>query len=198
MTSSSPLLSVVIPVRNGADTLDEQLAALAVAAAHVGEIEVVVSDNGSVDDTAEVALRHCGELDLRVIDSGDAVGINHARNRGVREARGAWIVLCDADDVVDDEWLAAIVKAFDGGHDLVAGPIDYVRLNESYVRSWRGAQRATPATMFAFLPSGHGANVGFTRVLFDRLPGRWQDRLFQEPASISDLFQLQESPLLFL
>lgn len=165
------LLSIVIPVRDGGDTLDEQLVALAAAAAQVGDIEVIVSDNGSLDDTLAVVRRHMGALDLRVVDSGDAVGINHARNCGVRVARGERIILCDADDVVGDDWLVAIVEAFDEGHDLVGGPIDYVRLNTPEVRAWRGAQRAAPATMLDFLPSGHGANLGFTRALFDRLEG---------------------------
>ena len=65
--------------------------------------------------------------------------------------------------------------AFVAGHELVAGPIDYVRLNSRDVRAWRGADRASTAVVLGFLRAGHGANMGFTRSLFERIDGFDED-----------------------
>lgn len=164
-------MTVVIPVRNGASTLDAQLAALVAAEPPVGPLEVIVADNGSTDATADVARARVEQLPLRVVDASARRGINYARNRGVLSSNHTRIVLCDSDDVVDLGWLTAMERAFDAGHDLIGGPIDYVRLNPTRVRAWRGAQRASVGPFLDFLPSAHGANLGFTREVFDRVGG---------------------------
>jgi glycosyltransferase involved in cell wall biosynthesis len=164
-------MSVVIPVRNAATTLDEQLTALAAADPPAGPVEIVVVDNGSTDASVEVALAHAGALRLRVVDASDRPGANHARNHGVLSSRHSRILMCDADDMVDRGWLTAMEGAFEAGHDLVGGPIDYMRLNPPEVRAWRGADKAPVGTVLGFLPAAHGANLGFTREVFDRISG---------------------------
>ncbi len=164
-------LSVVIPVRNGGETLGAQLRALAEAERPPCPFEVVVADNGSTDDTAEVALTYANRFPVRVVDASRGPGTNIARNEGVAAAQGEWIVLCDADDEVDARWLVVMTSALTAGHQLVAGPIDYRRLNAPGARAWRGADRAGAVTVLDFLPAGHTANLGFTRALFDAIGG---------------------------
>ncbi len=163
-------VSVVIPVRNGARTLGEQLDALAVMD-HPGEFEVLVADNGSSDETVAVASSYADRLPIQVIDAGAAPGSNYARNCAIQAASFDRILLCDSDDRVDRGWMAAMRQAFDEGHELLVGPIDYTLLNPPEVRAWRGADRAFAEVVLDFLPSGHGANMGFRRSLYDRLGG---------------------------
>ena len=109
MSGTEPLCSVVIPTYNAAATLDATLAALA-AQEGVAPFEVVVADNGSVDDSAEVARRWADRLPLlRVVDASRARGVAAARNDGIRAARGDVVLLCDADDVTDPGWVAAML-----------------------------------------------------------------------------------------
>lgn len=164
-------LSVVIPVRNGAETLGEQLAALASSDAVGVDVEIVIADNGSTDDTVAVADAHRERLNLRVVDASARPGINHARNRGVAAASHDWLALCDSDDRVDRQWLPALCDAFEAGHELIAGPIDYRELNPAHVRAWRGASRSSVSPVGGFLPSGHGANLAFSRRVFDTVGG---------------------------
>lgn len=88
------MISAVIPARNAAATL-----ARAVASVHAqtyAQVECIVVDDGSTDDTATLAER----LGARVISQPCAGGAA-ARNRGAREARGELLAFLDA----DDEWL---------------------------------------------------------------------------------------------
>ena len=162
---------MVIPVRNGAETLAAQLSALASATPPSVAFEVLIADNGSTDDTLAVARSYSDRLELRVVDASRARGINVARNCGVRAAIGDVVLLCDSDDEVDVDWLTAMERAFNDGHQLVGGPIDYRRLNPAEVRAWRGADQARVTATFGFLPAAHGANLGFTRSLFEAVAG---------------------------
>ena len=164
-------LSIVMPVRNGAATIADQLRAIERAEKPDVQLEVVIADNGSSDDTQQIASSYSDCLPLRVIDASRAPGINVARNCGVRSSRGRWILLCDCDDEVDEGWIVRMVEAFSSGSRAVGGPIDYSRLNTPEARQWRGASGATVQQQVDFLPSAHGANCGFTRELFDLVGG---------------------------
>jgi len=167
----SPRLSVVMPVFNGGATIRCQLEALATAESPGVSWELIVSDNGSTDDTAAVSLEYSDRLPLKVVDAGRARGINAARNVGVVASSGEWILLCDCDDEVDSGWLVRMVEAFSSGAELVGGPIDYRRLNGPVVRAWRGADEATVMPAFGYLRFAHGANCGFTRTVYDTVGG---------------------------
>jgi glycosyltransferase involved in cell wall biosynthesis len=64
------------------------------------ELEVIVVDDGSRDETPS-RLRELGERDprLRVVRHDESKGVAVARNRGIAEARGAWIAFLDDDDL---------------------------------------------------------------------------------------------------
>ncbi|MFN7999123.1 MAG: glycosyltransferase family A protein [Bryobacteraceae bacterium] len=91
---SEDLVSVVIPAWNRAAFLGEAIASA--LGQEGGTVEVIVVDDGSSDETAEVAERF-GEP-VRVLRQAHA-GIGAARNRGVAAARGEWLAFLDADDV---------------------------------------------------------------------------------------------------
>jgi glycosyltransferase involved in cell wall biosynthesis len=106
-------VTVVIPARNAASTISEQLDALA-RQIDAPEFEVVVVDNGSNDGTREVVLVHQQTFDrLRLIDEPSKLGANAARNAGVREARTTKVLMCDADDVVTPSWVRSLGDALD-------------------------------------------------------------------------------------
>jgi hypothetical protein len=73
--------------------------------------ELVVVDNGSKDRTADVIESFTSELPIRRVLEPEA-GLSHARNRGVSEARGDYLVWTDDDVIVHRDWLAAYVAAF--------------------------------------------------------------------------------------
>jgi glycosyltransferase involved in cell wall biosynthesis len=123
-------LSVVVPCRNAAETLGEQLEALT-RQSFRALWEVVVVDDGSTDDTRAVAEGFLDRLPLVVVDAGDG---HHsparARNVGVQAARGERILFCDSDDVVDDGWGSALEHALDE-HGFVCARRNLQRLKSA-------------------------------------------------------------------
>lgn len=121
-------VSVVIPVLNGADTIDLQLRALR-AQDFEGEYEVIVADNGSTDGTRDIVHAHVGPgSPVRLADASLKQSANFARNVGFRAARGEKILFCDADDEVVAGWITAMARGLDQG-DAVGGVLDFGRLN---------------------------------------------------------------------
>ena len=102
------LVSVVMPVRNGARYIGEQLTALAAQSYH-GPWELVVADNRCTDRTVSVVERFRSALPVvRLVEASTRVSLNHARNVGAAAAAGELLAFCDADDVADRDWLAAL------------------------------------------------------------------------------------------
>jgi glycosyltransferase involved in cell wall biosynthesis len=159
-------LSVVIPCRNAAATLETQLRALEMQRAE-GDWEIIVADNGSTDGTSDVVSAFVSAVaPIRIVDASRTLGINHARNEGVRDAEGQYILLCDADDVVDPGWVSAMRAAFAAGADLVGGRMRRARGGNVADALDSGIQDG-----LEFLPWPYGANCGFTRRVWDDLGG---------------------------
>ena len=96
------VVSVVMPVRNGMPYLAEQLAALA-RQTYRGRWEVLISDNGSTDDSAAAIEAVADQVPVRVIESHDAPGAAGARAKAARLAEGRLLLFVDADDVAADD-----------------------------------------------------------------------------------------------
>jgi glucosyl-dolichyl phosphate glucuronosyltransferase len=98
LTSTDPFLSIIIPTRDRAHVLASTLAALAKQEAFDGSFEIVVSDNGSTDDTKSV-LREAfqtAEVPLTAVDQ-PMSGAAAARNAAVEAATGSVLLLLGDD-----------------------------------------------------------------------------------------------------
>jgi len=161
---------VVIPARDAAATIGDQLDALA-AQTFDGSWEVIVVDDGSSDGTALVAGRWADKLpSLRVLST-EWRGKSCALNQGTIAARGRLLAYCDADDVVSPSWLSGIVGAL-RDHEVATGPIDLSLLNPRRLYAWRRAPgwQQLPRWM-AFLQPVMGCNMAVRRETFDLVGG---------------------------
>ncbi len=111
--SDMPLVSVIVPVYNGAAYLAEALAS--VQAQSYRPIEVIVVDDGSTDASGDVARRATPQA--RVLHQANQ-GAGAARNRGVAEATGELLAFLDQDDVWVGEKLRWQVAALDADPTL--------------------------------------------------------------------------------
>jgi len=88
-------VSVVLPTFNRADTVGRAIRS--VLDQTFTDLELIVVDDGSTDDTVAVLARFADPR-LRVLRSTVNRGVSAARNKGIEEARGRFIAFEDSDD----------------------------------------------------------------------------------------------------
>jgi glycosyltransferase involved in cell wall biosynthesis len=177
-------LSVVVGTYNRAHLLGGTLAALASQGVpHSLRWEIVLVDNNSSDATAEVIAEfsRTTATPVRYVFERQQ-GLSHARNRGIREARGSIIAFTDDDVLPAADWIAEVVGAMDrwnahgvGGRILprweTSPPrwlIDNRRLlNRIAIMDFQaGRLLALPLDDG---PQVWGANMAFRRELFEQI-----------------------------
>jgi len=122
-TASAPVLSVVICTLNRAEFLKGALQSLACQAAPRGSFEVIVVDNGSTDGTPAAVGSLAAVLDVRYVRE-ERTGLSHARNAGLRQARGAYVAYLDDDARARPHWVEAILAAVAREEpDVLGGPV---------------------------------------------------------------------------
>jgi glycosyltransferase involved in cell wall biosynthesis len=122
-----PLISVIVPVFNGAELVGPCQAALAPVLDQLeGGAEVIYVDDGSSDGTIE-ALRRAQENDarVRIVELAANFGQHAAFTAGFEHARGRYLVTMDADLQCDPADIPRLIEPLRNGYDLVSG----VRLN---------------------------------------------------------------------
>ncbi len=117
VTPSQPEISVIVPVRNGAGSLPALLDSLARQTLAAERFEVIVVDNASTDQTAELAEAR----GARVV-SEPIANRSRARNRGAAAARSRLYAFTDADCVADPDWCNELLTHADLA-PLVAGDV---------------------------------------------------------------------------
>ena len=122
--SSIPAVSVVIPCHNYGTFLPQALQS--VLAQTFGDWELVIIDDGSTDDSADVArsliARH-PERRIRLLEQANA-GVSAARNTGIAAARGRYILPLDADDVIAPTMLEKTTAILDSDPAIAIASTD--------------------------------------------------------------------------
>lgn len=178
-----PAVTVVIPVLNGGWCIAEQLGAL--AAQDIDQpFEVLVCDNGSTDNTAEVVRAWVDRLPgLRLLDAVGRRGASHARNIGIREATAPVISFCDADDVVSPQWLRIMLESVRPGL-MINGWIDLRALNPVGTYQGDGMQRDL-IMRCGYRPGIESGNFALTTEDARRLKGFDESFMFAEDIDIA-------------
>jgi glucosyl-dolichyl phosphate glucuronosyltransferase len=177
-------VTVVISTYNRARLLEGALGALAAQEVPPAfEWEIVVIDNNSSDATARVVAAFAEKAAVpvrRVFEPSQ--GLSRARNRGVREARGAIVAFIDDDVLPAPDWVAQVAAAMArwnadgvGGRILAkweAPPPPWLvesrrLLRQLAIMDFEGSRLlALPLESW---PQVWGANMAFRRELFDRV-----------------------------
>lgn len=111
----SPRVSVVMPAYQAEATVGAALESILWQSYR--DFELIVVDDGSTDATPRIVEAHDGPVRLVRQENG---GVSSARNRGIAEATGELLSLCDADDFLFERHLEALVERYDrGGADVV-------------------------------------------------------------------------------
>ncbi len=119
-------VSVIIPAYNAAQTLEETIKSL--QAQTLPHWEAIIIDDGSRDETAEIANKLALEDSrLRVITQANG-GVCAARNRGIAEADFDWLLFLDADDWIAPQYLEKMTGAIAADPNLDAVHCGWTRV----------------------------------------------------------------------
>jgi glycosyltransferase involved in cell wall biosynthesis len=118
-----PAVSVIVPMRNGAEHVRQLVATLAQQSLPSQLFELVVADDGSTDGSTEW-LGTVETINVR-ITSGEPRNSYAARNRAVTFARAPVLAFCDVDCRPEPEWLERGLAALQTT-DIVAGRVRFV------------------------------------------------------------------------
>ena len=169
----SPILSIVVPYYNRADTIDETI--LSILAQTFTNYELILVDDGSTDQESinkleQLRVEHPKILILEQKNQGVAV----ARNNGINKARGKYIVCLDSDDIIDPTYLEKCLIVLELNQDI--GLISTYRKDFGVINDeFRGAKyepielytnnMVTTAAMFRKqaweVSGGYKSNIGY-------------------------------------
>ena len=175
-TKDMRLYSIIIPVYNRPDELDDLLSSLC-KQTYV-HFEVIVVEDGSEIPAKEIVGRYQGRLDLYYYVISNS-GPGMARNHGARQALGEYLLILDSDVVLPSTWLEHI-------HDsLNHYPVDAFGGPDKAHASFSPIQKAINYAMTSFLTTGgirggkkkldkfypRSFNMGIRRDVYERLGG---------------------------
>ena len=171
-----PEVSVVVPTHDRRELLT--LTLRSVLRQHGVDLEVVVVDDGSTDDTAQM-VAGLGDRRVRLVRHDTAQGVSAARNRGIAEAGGTWVAFLDDDDLwAPDKLTRQLQAARRSGRDWVyAGEVSI----DQHLRILDGGPPASPAQVIEGLARHNAVPAGASNVVVhaDALAraGRFDTRL---------------------
>lgn len=129
-------VSLIIPVYNGSKTIQDVLTAISEQNFPLSELEVIISDGRSTDNTKEKIAEFTGsvpELNLKVIDN-PARTRSSALNLAIRASRGEYILRMDAHSYPHPDYIKNCIRALiDEKGDNVGGVIDVIPANQGWV-----------------------------------------------------------------
>lgn len=167
--STGPVLSVLVCVKNGAQTIPDLLDSF--ARQTLRDFEVIIVDNGSSDDTTAV-VRSFG---YKPIESPGT--LSDARRVAAAATRGPFLVMLDADQILADECLERCVQELEAGANAVVIP----------ERAYRPANRFQKFVSYEREFSeryGLGVPRAFRRTRYEEVGGHCRDTLFGEDVAV--------------
>lgn len=131
------MISVIVPAYNAEETLPACLDALEAQTVPRHQYEIIVVDDGSTDDTAEVARSAVDRLICQ-----ENAGPAAARNRGARAAQGDLLLFTDADCAPAPDWIERLTEPF-------SDPVEGAGSGRSPVVGAKGVYRSNQRSLVA-------------------------------------------------
>ena len=168
-----PVASIIVPAFNVARTICETLDAL--LAQTFADVEIIVVDDGSTDDTPRMLRAYEHHPQITLIRQRNR-GLAGARNTGIAAARGLAIGFCDADDIWEPTKLEAHIEHLLDNPDVgisYAGSSLMADVGTPLGLAQRPRLRdISPAHILKRNPIGNGSSAVIRREVFDQIAYR--------------------------
>jgi glycosyltransferase involved in cell wall biosynthesis len=176
MSHTAPDLSIIIPAYNEGQRLGRGLSRIreyfAGQPVGIAGIEIIVVDDGSTDDTAQIAQQWARDIpSLRLVSNGKNRGKGFSVRHGILEARGRVAIFTDADLSSPIEESAKLLTAIHAGNDVAIGSraLDrsLISVRQSRFRESAGIIFNSFVRLFTGLPI-HDTQCGFKAFVRER------------------------------
>ena len=128
-TNKNPLISVIIPVYNTEEYLEDCLNSIIHQS--LPDIEIICINDGSTDNSMDVLKKYAyNDRRLRLIDNESNLGASISRNKGLNLAIGEYIVFHDSDDFIDYDAYEKLYNFAKKNEDLDFVIFDVKRFND--------------------------------------------------------------------
>lgn len=166
--ASYPKVSVIVCSYNGAKTLERCLESL--KEVDYPNYEVILVDDGSKDNTQEIAARHPWIVNIKQVNKGLSV----ARNVGGYAATGEIIAYTDSDCMADPDWLYYLVHTLTSGDYAGVGGPNISPPAEDWIQACVSAAPGGPShVLLTDVVAEHipGCNMAFHKWAFEKIGG---------------------------
>ena len=170
-------VSIIVPARNEETTIGNLLDALLQQDYPSGQLEIIVVDDHSTDQTAAVIARYPTVTLLTLRDDGLNSYKKKALERGIAAAKGTWILTTDADCIPHPTWVSTIISFAQAQQSaFVAAPVAF-SFNRSVLQQFQALdflvlQGITGASAHGgHLSLCNGANLAYTKEAFTAAGG---------------------------
>jgi glycosyltransferase involved in cell wall biosynthesis len=136
-------VSIIIPTFNRSDLLKECVNSL--LAQTYSDIEIIVVDDGSTDDTREMIKAVTDKQDKVKYYCRPHLGACAARNFGLKQAKGEYIGFFDSDDLWPANYIEAMIKALKTSPDFGAAYSRIMRYKDGKIHGQYGAMHSPPS-----------------------------------------------------
>lgn len=174
-----PGISVIVCTRNRANFLADCLVQL--LKLDYPDYEIIVVDNAPSDEQASLLTK---DMAVRYVRE-NRPGLNHARNKGIAEARHQFLAFTDDDALVDKNWLRTIANNFENPAVMaVTGfvapkslyteaeqifELKYGGMGHGFSRRYFSRNNMTPVQLLWASGMGVGANMAFRKRIFENV-----------------------------
>jgi len=122
-----PVVSVIVTAHNYGRFLDQCIRS--VLGQTFQDFELIIANDGSIDNTAEVLETYVNDARVRVLPL-PGVGLAAACNAGIRASRGRWVIRLDADDFLDPHALLVMTEVLTRRPEIGLAYPDYYLVDE--------------------------------------------------------------------
>lgn len=157
-------LSIIIPAYNASESL--QMCLKSIQHEALTDVETVVVDDGSQDETARVVSsfgRQHPAFRLHYVRQ-DNSGVAVARNTGLSHAHGRFVTFVDADDVLEHGWYKTVAPFFESSWDVVSFRIAYMKSGNRVVDYSVPSGKLTTREMLRIYCSSYSLNSACARL----------------------------------
>lgn len=173
-------ISVIIPVYNDSAGLKDTLNSLVIQDFPRENYEIIVADNGSADNTLDVAKEYADKYPqlIKYVVEEKIQSSYAARNKGLSIASGDVIAFVDNECITDEKWLKTGMSYFASGVATVAGQIKFTYKNENpnFWEYYDSARKLNQKSYVMNVGFGATANLFVRKKIFNRY-GLFRDDL---------------------